>query len=313
MNKIQLYFLVPGFLILFVFVQDFSAFAETVILKSGRSVQAEIVSDYDRYIVVKESGGLEVVFPKSRIHKILDGDHISQPSFAQPASYHRTSKTPIPLSLERDDFKSLLTVKKELDVYLETYTEVLDQAYDSAERTVIMNVLMEGAHYIEYAQNQIKALNVVEAVRPLKEIMESYLEQMLLMQSLVLRTFTSDDQSLQEDIQAADRDIAESENRLLREIERLSKEFPVVVLGPGMREIEFALNTQLEHQRDQYFGLIDAVKDQLDVTADLESRTHGLLNNGQTVQDSVKDYLEKDQGPDFQHKKGEMMFYLEAL
>jgi len=295
-----------------------SACAETLRLESGRTLSGEIVETHEGYYVLKAADGLEIVVSRRRILRI-DGetDTLSEerpqvqteqfsavPSFEVPA---------VRMSQEKEAFDRLVITREEVDIYLETYTRVLDQAYATRNQPMIRDVLLEGMRYFRYVRDEIDGFPQIDSLESLRKRMRAYLGEMIRMQGLVFRVVASENQDLQDEVDAADRDLADAVLRLDEEIRRISKEMVSPACGTDILDEGDAVIGRLQEQQDQYLQLIKETQQQLQETESLGGRTRDLLTTQEEVQGDVKAFLKQQPARDLQRSQKEYQYYLEAL
>jgi|GEM_PF-5645338 len=294
-----------------------TACAETLYLKSGQTLSGEIVEENSGYLVLKIAGDLEIVVSRRRIDRIGDADAVATPRTVPGP--RRLSRPDPEASVsdagsdEKKIFDQLIIARQEMEIYLKTYMNVLDQACATRNQSVIMDVLLEGIRYFEYVQNDVASFDRVDAFDPLREMMMDYLEGLIRMQSLVLRTLTSNDPDLQREIEEADQNLAQAVRRLDQEIDRLSRDLALPAYGTDILDEENVVIDRLRQQRDHYLELIQETRQQLQETESLGDRTQELMTSQESVRKEVKDFLDQEPAWDLQRSRKEYQYYLEAL
>ncbi len=267
--------------------------ADTFRMKSGEDIHAYVVKEKDNYFKASFSEYLTPPFI------FISKDEISQriPEGQETFDPEPKEDALVPIIPQRNVGPSELTIGKalleivdidqELDLFLEQFIVLLEEAQKTRDHEKTLTLLLEVMHYIEEAKNKVAGIKPIALTEDLVATMLGYYEHLLAYHSILMKRILADDPEIyDEELNKAHITLQlwdETFDQQLTDLIAQHDLIPESDYVSSPQEPAGQENFSNREMREEYYFLINQVKDLVEVNEALQKQTRELLERNEDL------------------------------
>ena len=301
------------------FIFSANTAADTLVLKSGNTIDGDIVEENKDFILIN-TYGIPVRYYIDEILSVQRG--LAENEVKQAAGQEASPANDLEdQNRSKVYLKSLKDIDENTDQQIASVMRSFDIAKMMDDRQEAVKVVLDGIKMLEATIAQIKQLNAPEELKDLKERMTAYYQSMMKVQEEVFKSISGEGNGDPVSFQLASEEMMKMENGFYTDFNRMLDQYGFMLADPKGPSSSYSFDQQqkvgnlqeeISSLKTQNKILVEETRQLVDINKKLQRETKMMIDDNKKLRENMVNAIEKVMEYMDQKQKADFKQYLQT-